>query len=260
MTYRIKAQQTLLAVGDFALFTAESMRAIRRVWRRRGTFLRQCEFIGVQSLPVVTIAAMFMGAVLAYQLYVVFHRFGAEGFLGGSVGVALFKELGPVMCAVMVTGRAGAAIAAEIATMRVSEQIDALEVMAVDPVEFLVTPRVLAGLVTMPLASLYFTIVASLAAAGVACGVMGLSWPVFSTQYAKVVDPIELIHCVVKGGTFGFILTTVACFCGFRASGGARSVGQATRTTVVASFLVILLFDYILTSLLPYGFAKLKAL
>jgi phospholipid/cholesterol/gamma-HCH transport system permease protein len=161
------------------------------------------------------------------------------------------------MAAIMVTGRAGAAMAAEIASMRVSEQIDALEVMAVDPVEYLVVPRVLAGLLMMPLLAVFFSVVGSIAAGLVSCGIMGLDVSVFINQFTKVVDAMELIHCVTKGAIFGLVLTWVGCFCGFRAFGGARAVGQATRNTVVASCLTILLTDYILTSFLPFGFARL---
>ncbi len=198
-----------------------------------------------------------MGGVLGYQLYVSFKLFGAEALLGGSVGVSLFRELAPVMAAIMVTGRAGAAMGAEIASMRITEQVDALEVMAVDPVEFLVTPRVLAGLVMLPLLSLFFAAVASLAAAGVACGIMDLDRSTYWAQFAKVVDSIDLVHCVVKGSTFGLFLTWIGCFCGYRASGGARAVGMATRNTVVATCLTILCSDFVLTSFLPFGFAKL---
>jgi phospholipid/cholesterol/gamma-HCH transport system permease protein len=228
------------------------------MWKRRGLFLQQCEFIGVSSLGGVMVAAAFMGAVLGYQLYVSFHMFGAEALLGGSVGVSLFRELGPVMTAIMVTGRAGAAMAAEIASMRVSEQIDALEVMAIDPVEYLVTPRVIAGTLMVPLLSVFFCVVGTIAAALVACGVMGLDSPIFWNQFSKVVDPIELVHCLVKGAVFGLVLTWIGCFCGFRVTGGARAVGFAARTTVVASCLTILLSDYGLTSLLPFGFSKLR--
>lgn len=250
----------VLVVGDFSIFVLETLRAFQKLFRRRGLFLKQCEFIGVSSLGVTAVAGMFMGGVLGYQLYVSFHLFGAEALLGGSVGVALFRELAPVMAAVMVTGRAGAAIAAEIASMRVSEQIDALEVMAVEPMEYLVAPRVVAGVIMMPLLAIFFTAIASLAAAGVSCGIMGLQSTIFWSQYSKVCDAIDVVHCVTKGAVFGLILSWVACFCGFRASGGARAVGLATRSTVVASFLTILLSDYILTSLLPFGFAKLKVL
>src|SRR3954465_8432388 len=186
LTQRLNSAVVLL--GDFSLFGRETVRSIKRMWRRRGLFLRHCEYIGVSSTLITGVAAVFMGGVLGYQLYVSLHEFGAEALLGGSVGVSLYRELAPVMTAIMVTGRAGAAMAAEIASMRVSEQIDALEVMAVDPIEYLVTPRVLAGVLMMPLLAVFFASVATLAAAGVACGIMGLDPSIFWEQYAKVVD------------------------------------------------------------------------
>jgi phospholipid/cholesterol/gamma-HCH transport system permease protein len=251
-------RDSLCLLGDFTLFMGETVRNLPRMWRRRGLFLRQCEFIGVSSTGIIVVAALFLGGVMGYQLYASFHYFGAEALLGGSVGVSLFRELAPVMAAIMVTGRAGAAMAAEIATMRITEQVDALEVMAIDPVEYLVTPRVLAGLLMMPLLAVFFASVATLASAGIACGVMGLDSAVFWTQFAKVVDSIDLTHCVTKGAMFGLVLTFVGCYCGFNVQGGARSVGLATRSTVVASCLTILLTDYLLTSLLPFGFAHIS--
>ena len=245
-------------LGEFSQFFWDAMKAFPRLWHRFGLFLKQCEFIGVSSLGIITVAALFMGAVLGYQLYVSFHLFGAESLLGGTVGVSHFRELAPVMGAIMVTGRAGAAMAAELASMRVSEQIDALEVMAVDPMESLVLPRILAGTLMMPLLAVYFGVIGSLAGAGISCGVMGLDPSVFWAQYRRFVDAIDLVHCVTKGAFFGLILTWVGCFCGFHARGGARSVGFATRATVVATCLTILLVDYILTSILPFGFARLK--
>jgi phospholipid/cholesterol/gamma-HCH transport system permease protein len=249
----------LSVLGEFSLFMGETVRNGRYIMRRRGLFLRHCEFIGVSSIPVIGVAGLFMGSVLGYQLYVGFHRFGMESLIGGSVGVTLYRELAPVMAAVMVIGRSGASMAAELASMRVSEQIDALEVMAIDPVEYLVTPRVLAGLLMMPILAMLFSVVASYAAAWVACGVMGLDYQIYWTQYIKVVDAIEITHCVVKGAVFGLLLTWVACFYGFRAHGGARAVGLATRNTVVAGCLAVLFSDYILTSLLPFGFTYLRA-
>jgi len=253
-------QSFILVLGEFFLFVRESVRLLGSLWRRRGLFLRQCESIGVSSLGVCSVAGIFMGAVLGFQLYISFHRFGAEALVGGSIGVALYREMGPVMTAIMVTGRAGASMAAEIASMRITEQIDALEVMAIDPIEYLVVPRVVAGLIMLPLLSLFFSAIGSIAAAGVACGEMGLQYPVYWAQFAKVVDPIEMVHCVTKAAVFGLILTWIGCFNGFRAYGGARAVGLATRNTVVASCLAILFADYILTSVLPFGFSTLKVL
>lgn len=228
------------------------------MWHRRGLVLKQCESIGVSSSGIIVVAAAFMGAVLGYQFYVAFRLFNAEALLGGTVGVALFRELAPVMTAIMVTGRAGAAMAAEIGSMKISEQIDALDVMAVDPIEFLVTPRIIAGAVMLPILSIFFTAVASLSGALVACGVLGLDSSIYWVQYAKVVDTVDLLHCVTKGFAFGLILTWVGCFNGYRARGGASAVGMATRNTVVASCLAILLVDYILTSFLPFGYIRLQ--
>jgi len=248
------------AVGDFSLFVFETTVSARYFWRRRGLFLRHCEFIGVGSLGINLAAGFFMGAVLGYQLYFSLHRFGAEAMLGGTVGVALFRELAPVMASIMVTGRAGAAMAAEISSMRITEQIDALEVMAVNPFEYLVLPRVTAGVLMMPVLAVFFTIVASLAACAISCGVMDLQFSVYWQQYLKVVDPIEILHCLVKSAVFGLLLTSIGCFFGFRAYGGAKAVGKATRNTVVATCLAILLGDYLLTSVLPFGFKTLRVM
>ena len=254
------SKSLITLLGDFSLFVMATVRSLRFFWRRRGLFLRQCEFIGVSSIGITLAAGLFMGAVLGYQLYTSLHRFGAEALIGGTVGVALFRELAPVMAAIMVTGRAGAAMAAEISSMRISEQIDALEVMAVDPIEYLVSPRVTAGVLMMPLLAILFTIVASFSASFVSCGIMDLQYNVYWGQFWQRTDPIDILHCLVKSAAFGLVLTWIGCFCGFRAYGGARAVGQATRTTVVASCLSILMCDYLLTTLLPLGFKTLKVM
>ncbi len=250
----------VMVLGEFTLFIWQTILVFPKLWKRRDLFLRQCEFIGVTSTGIVVFAAFFLGGVLGYQLYISFHYFGAEAMMGGSVGVSLFRELAPVMASIMVTGRAGAAMAAEIASMRISEQIDALDVMAVDPIEYLVAPRVYSGLIMMPLLSVLFGVVGSIAAALVACGIMGLDPSVYWDQFARFVDAIDMIHCLVKGSVFGLFLALIGCFCGFRAQGGARAVGFATRSTVVATCLTILLSDFILTSFLPFGFSRLKVI
>jgi phospholipid/cholesterol/gamma-HCH transport system permease protein len=249
---------TLVMLGDFVLFLGRALQRVPRLWFRWGVFLRHCEYIGLSSAFIVAVAAFFTGAVLGYQLYVAFHQFGAEALVGGALGLAVYRELGPVMASIMVTGRAGAAIAAEIASMRISEQIDALEVMAVNPVEFLVTPRVMAGFLMLPILGLLFSTVATIAGAFVSCTIMDLDSTIFWTQFTRRVDVDELIHCIVKSAAFGVVLTSVACFFGFRAQGGAKGVGLATRITVVASILSILFVDYLLTSILPFGFTWLK--
>lgn len=244
-------------LGELSLFLRNTLRAVKKLPKRFDIFLNQCEFIGVSSFGIMSVAAIFMGAVLGYQLYVSFALFGAQALVGGTIGVSLFREMAPVMGAIMVTGRAGAAIGAEMASMRVSEQIDALEVMGVDPYEYLVVPRVAAGMAMMPLLSVIFGAIATLAGCLIATSVLGLSVPTFWKTFRQWVDWVDFMHCVIKGMTFGFALTTMGCFFGFRANGGARAVGLSTRSTVVATCLVILLFDYFWTMVLPIRAAKL---
>ena len=251
----------LVTLGDFSLFVFETLLTGRGfLKRRKSIFLYQCELIGVNSLGVTFAAACFMGAVLGYQLYFSLHRFGAEGLIGGTVGMSLFRELAPVMSAIMVSGRAGAAMAAEIASMKVTAQVDALEVMAIDAIEYLVTPRVLAGLIVMPILAFIFALVASSSAFLITTQVMGLQKAMFWNHYVTIVDHIDLMHCFVKAAVFGLVLTWVGCFCGYKTYGGAKSVGTAARNTVVVSTLCILFLDYFLTSLLPMGIRTLKVM
>jgi phospholipid/cholesterol/gamma-HCH transport system permease protein len=244
-------------LGEFSIFVMRTWQASPRLFRRFGIFLNQCEFIGVNSVGILCVAAIFMGAVLGYQLYVSFELFGAQALVGGTVGVSIFREMAPVIGAIMVTGRAGAAIGAEIASMRVSEQIDALEVMGVNPFEYLVLPRVLAGATMMPILAFVFGGIATISASLVACVIMHLSFPTFWNGFRLWVDWTDVLHCLVKGVTFGISLTMLGCFFGFRASGGARSVGFATRSTVVATCLMILSLDYLWTMVLPLSDARL---
>ena len=250
----------LIDLGGFTLFLGRTFQVISTFWKRRGLFIRQCEFVGVNSLAVISVAAIFLGGVLGYQLFMSFKIFGAEALVGGTLGVTLMREMAPVFAGIMFTGRTGAAMAAELATMRISEQIDALEVMAVDPYEYLVIPRVLAGLVMSPLLAIFFGAIASPSGEAVACGMLGLDHSIFWEQYAWRVDFEEMIHLLSKSTTFGFLISSIACYYGFNAQGGAGAVGKATRVTVVVSLLAILLADYFLTSMLPYRMSLLKVI
>ncbi len=243
--------QKICRFGRYSIFVGHILKTVPKLWKRRDLFLRHCEYIGVSSTGVIIVAGFFMGAVMGYQFYVTLHLFGAEALLGGGVGVAVLREFAPVMAAIMVTGRAGAAMAAEVASMKISEQVDALEVMAVDPIEYLVTPRVFAGVLMMPILAVFFGAVGSLAGAAVGCGVMGLGGATYWELFAFYVDILDLIHLWIKAVIFGFILTSIGCYCGYQAYGGARAVGFATRTTVVLSVLAILLSDYLITTFLP---------
>jgi phospholipid/cholesterol/gamma-HCH transport system permease protein len=245
-------------VGAMSRFAWANVLATRYLWKRRRLFLEQLDHFGFASIPIVAGSGVCLGAALGYQLYFAFSRFGAEGFMGATVGRALFRELAPVMGAIMVTGRGGSAMAAELGSMRVSQQLDALKVMSVDPIELLVMPRVWAGFISMPILAMVFAVMGSFSAAGVSCYVMGIQWPVFWQSYTRLLDAAELIQCGAKAAFFGIILTLTSCFMGVRVQGGSKGVGRATRDSVVYSCLLILFWDFVLTSVLPIGSRALK--
>ena len=209
---------------------------------------RHLEFVGWQSLSIVVITGVFTGAVFALQSNVAFSMFGAQGLVGATVGLALTRELGPVLTALMVTGRAGSAMAAEIGTMRVTEQIDALESMAVDPVGYLVTPRLVAGTLMVPALTVVFDLVGIVGAWLVGTVVLHISEGPFIGRIEWYIDPDDITGGLIKSAVFGLIIATVGCAKGFYARGGAEGVGRATTQAVVVSSVTILVADYFLTS------------
>lgn len=222
------------------------------IHRRLPIFFQQFDFIGVQSLVVVTFSAMFIGSVVAFQTYVALHYFGMDSFLGSTVGMGLMRELAPVFCGIMVAGRAGAAIAAEIATMRVTEQIDAMEALGTDPHDYLMTPRILAGTISLPLLCIYFTVVGCLAGFFISTSVLHADGAVYWQQLSWAVDFNDVWQGLTKATIFGFFLSVLGCFYGYYAENNAEGVGVATNRAVVTTALWILFSDYVLTAYLPY--------
>ena len=212
--------------------------------------LQQLEFVGVQSLSIVLISGFFTGGVFALQAAYGFGLFGAETLTGSTVTLSLSRSLGPVFCSLMVTGRAGSAMAAEIGTMKVTEQIDALEAMAVDPVEYLVSPRVLAGALMVPVLSAMYTGIGMLGAYMVSVPYMGIDGGAFLDRIAWYADPEDLHWGLVKASVYGWVLAAVGCWKGLSVRGGAQGVGQATTQAVVVSSVAILVLDYFFTDLL----------
>lgn len=213
--------------------------------------IQQMQFIGVQSLPIIVLTSFFTGAVFTLQSYRAFSLFGAEGYVGGTVGISLAKELGPTLTGLLVAGRAGSAMAAEIGSMRVSEQIDALEAMAVDPINFLVKPRLLAAILVMPLLTAIFDIVGVIGSWVVATFILGMDWPMFSVRLRQWVDWDDIAGGLFKAAVFGAIIAVVACYKGLYTSGGARGVGIATTTSVVVASVTLLVCNYFLSAILP---------
>jgi len=211
---------------------------------------RQMEFVGVNSLFVVILTGAFTGAVLALQSYNALKRFGAESLVGPTVALSMARELGPVLTGLMVTGRAGSAMATELGTMRVTEQIDALYTMAVNPVKYLVSPRILAGVFMMPVLAIVTDFVGVLGGYFVAVKMLGVNSGVYIGRTVDFVQAQDIFDGLIKASVFGLILSIVACYHGFNTTGGAAGVGEAATKSVVMGCVLILVADYFLTSVM----------
>lgn len=211
--------------------------------------LRQMLEIGYYSLPVVGLTAIFTGAVLALQSYVGFSRFNAESSIATVVVLSITRELGPVIAGLMVAGRIGAAIAAEIGTMRVTEQIDALTTLSTNPFKYLVVPRVLAGIITLPCLVLVADIIGIFGGYLVGIHKLGFSPHTYLKSTFDYLEARDVVSGLVKAGVFGFIITLMGCYHGYHSRGGAQGVGAATTNAVVSASILILLSNYIVTEL-----------
>jgi phospholipid/cholesterol/gamma-HCH transport system permease protein len=209
--------------------------------------LRQIIDIGYYSLPVVGLTALFTGMVLALQSYTGFTRFNAEGAIAGVVVLSVTRELAPVLAGLMVAGRVGAAIAAEIGTMRVTEQIDALTTLSVNPFKYLIAPRLIAGTLMLPLLVLIGDVIGVFGGYIVAIYKLGFNPASYLEQTWDVLESMDVISGLVKAGAFGFIVAAMGCYHGFNSGRGAQGVGAATTNAVVSASIFILVFNYILT-------------
>jgi phospholipid/cholesterol/gamma-HCH transport system permease protein len=240
----------LNASGRFGIFT---LSALSHCFRRPFYFRligRQMVDIGYYSLPVVGLTAVFTGMVLALQTNTGFSRFGAASATATVVVLSVTRELGPVIAALMVAGRIGAAIAAEIGTMRVTDQIDALSTLSTNPMKYLVVPRILAGLVTMPLLVLVADVIGVFGGYVVATYRLGFNPASYLHNTADNLTSNDVWSGLIKAAAFGFIVALMGCYYGYHSRGGAQGVGAATTYAVVSASVMILLFDYLLTSVL----------
>jgi len=214
-------------------------------FRQLGT---QMVRIGVDSVPVVLLTALFTGGVMALQTFATLKRFNAEGYVGSLVAISMVRELAPVLSALILAGRCGSAMGAELGTMRVTEQIDALATMGVSPVQYLVTPRMLASVLMLPLLCVLFTCVGMAGSWVVAVRGLGLDPGVYIANVEAYLELEDFTMGMIKSLVFGFLVSVISCHQGFHASGGARGVGQATTRAVVNSAVAILIANYLLTS------------
>ncbi len=234
--------------GHMALLFYSTIKLVFKKPFRTKLLLKQIEFIGANSMSVIILTGSFTGMVFAFQSYIGFHKFGADQLVGTVVALAMARELGPVLSAIMVAARAGSAITAEIGTMKVTEQVDALNAMAVDPVHYLFVPRILAGLIVMPMlnaVTVFFGIVGGYL---VSIKVLGINKTLYLDYMYTYIDFEDFANGMIKSVVFGGVVTLVGCYKGFMTRGGAEGVGRATTESVVMACVLILIFDYILTA------------
>ena len=212
--------------------------------------VKQIWFIGWKSMPVICLTAAFTGMVLALQGHPTLRRVGSEAFLGPLVALSLIRELGPVLAALMVTGRAGSSITAQIGIMRINDQIDALELMGLNPVRYLVVPNLIAFVVAMPLLSAVFDVIAIFGGYLLGVRVLGLNAGAYFGEMNNYVVLHDILNGLYKSMSFGALIAAVCCYKGFNSRFGAEGVSTATTQAVVDASVLILVWDYLLTSLL----------
>jgi len=240
----------LSELGGFLMTFAQGVRALFvRPYRIRLIF-KECESIGVNSSFIIILTGIFTGAVLALQSGKAFRLFNAEGVTGAVVALSLFRELGPVMSSLMVAARCGSAMAAQIGTMRVTQQIDALEVMAVNPISYLIASRVAASFLMLPLLTIVFNVAGILGSYIISVGLLEINEATFFDKMQVYVKDEDLWNGIQKAAVFGIIIAVVGCRKGFLTSGGAEGVGHSTTQAVVIASVSILVADYFLTALM----------
>jgi len=236
-------------IGRLTLFTGTAVSHCVRPPFFPRLIGRQMIDIGYYSLPVVGLTAIFSGMVLALQSYTGFARFNAESAITNVVVLSMTRELGPVLAGLMVAGRIGASMAAEIGTMRVTEQIDALTTLSTNPYKYLIAPRLIAGLLMLPLLVLVADIIGVFGGYLVGVFKLGFNPNVYIANSVDFLEPMDVISGLVKAAVFGFIIALMGCYNGFYSRGGAQGVGSATTNAVVSSSILILTFNYIITEL-----------
>ena len=246
-----RATYVVDSLGRFGTFLGQALAAILTPPFKFRAFIDRLHYIGYRSLLIIVLTGGFTGMVLGLQMYLTLVRFGSEAYLGPAVALSLIRELGPVLAALMVTGRAGSALTAEIGIMRITEQIDALTVMALNPLRYLVAPSILAGLVTFPLMTAIFDVVGIFGGYLVGVELLGLSQGTYFGEMQTFVDMKDIMTGFWKSLSFGVVVTWVCTYKGFNVGHGAEGVAKATTDAVVLSSVLILVWDYFMGSVLP---------
>ena len=245
MSYRL-----LVEAGQMVMMLVSAMTWLPRPPLKLPLIFKQMEFVGVNSTTVVMLTGASTGAVLALQTYYGFSKFNAETMVGAIVTLSMTRELGPVLTALMVTARAGSGMATELGTMRVTEQIDALEVMAANPIKHLVVPRLVASVLMLPILTVISVFVGVFGGYMVGVNLLHINPGLFMSKVYEIVELSDLLNGLVKSACFGLVLSLVGCYKGFATTGGAEGVGRAATEAVVLASVLILISDYFLTALM----------
>jgi phospholipid/cholesterol/gamma-HCH transport system permease protein len=240
---------TTEALGADAILFVRSTAALAGVFRKTGEIVRQMYICGVLSFPVVVLVALFAGAVLALQGGLTLQAYGAESKIGAIVAASMCREMGPIMTALILAGRVGSAMAAELGTMRASEEIDALEAMSIDPVRFLVMPRLAAMAIMAPVLTVFSNLIGIIGGAIVGATQVGVSATAYFDEARNALILLDINSGLIKAFVFGIVITIVGCSRGLRAESSAEGVGKATKDSVVASFILIIVLNYLITSI-----------
>lgn len=252
-----QVRQSFMDAGAGSIFFVQSIKLIFQPPFRRQEVLRHMEFIGNKSVLIIAMTSIFTGMALAYQIFLGFRLVNATNIVGPTVGLGITRELGPVLTGLIVAARAGGAMAARLGTMRVSEQIDALEVMGVDPKQYLVAPRMLAAFITMPLLCAIFDFIAMLGAHFMCIQVLGLDAAIFWDKIQLWLNPGDIYQGMIKAAVFGLAFSAICTNRGFNASGGAKGVGEATNQGVVNSMVLIIILNFFMTNFIRFFYVAM---
>ncbi len=237
-------------LGKFTSFASKFFYWVINPPFRWKLFFEQFYFIGNKSLLIICLAGSFTGMVMAYQVYFGFQMISVDSLVGPVVTIALAKELAPVLTGLIVAGRAGAAMAAQIGTMKVTEQVDALEVMGIDSFQYLAVPRILAGTFAVPMLSVIFLVVGNAGSWFVGTKALMIDEALYLSKLSEFVYMQDLTQGIIKATVFGFVISTIGTYFGFEVSKGAEGVGKGTNQAVVWGMMIVLIIDYFLTSFL----------
>lgn len=242
--------ETSSAFGRFVIYMYQNFLWFLRPPFRKKLFIEQMVFMGNKSLFIVLLTSSFTGMVFAYQIYLGFTAFSVDSFVGPIVAIAVCKELAPVLTGLVVAGRCGAAMAAQIGSMKVTEQIDALEVMGVNSNQYLAVPRVFATVVTMPMLTAIFMLVANAGSWIVGVKILGIDQAMYFSKLSDFMNVSMVVEGLIKAAVFGYLISIIGTYQGFAVKGGAEGVGKGTNLAVVWGMIIVFIVDFFLTAIL----------